>query len=182
MLHATTKNRYVDGNDIRLVNLCPIALFSSYKLTTSSGKYPEDINHAHVVSLMYKLLTSSRGSNDLSIGSDRDCNRSRLELTKNKNIKGKYHVRSYLKDVFGFAEYQERAIFGLGYKLTMTRNTDNAVLNKGMAINNAKNKINAIKWYVPHYTQRTKYTNESDYKEDGYKVSLSRKICFYERI
>ena len=38
VLHAATNNRYVDGNDIRLVNLGPIALFSNYKLTTSSGK------------------------------------------------------------------------------------------------------------------------------------------------
>ena len=34
----------------------------------------------------------------------------------------------------------------------MTRNTDNAVLNKDNAINNGKIKISAIEWYVPHYT------------------------------
>ena len=34
----------------------------------------------------------------------------------------------------------------------MTRNSDNAVLNKGNAINNGKIKINAINWYVPLYT------------------------------
>ena len=34
----------------------------------------------------------------------------------------------------------------------MTRNTDNAVLNKANGINNGKIKINAIEWYVPHYT------------------------------
>ena len=34
----------------------------------------------------------------------------------------------------------------------MTRNTDNAVLIKDNAINNGKIKINAIEWYVPHYT------------------------------
>ena len=33
----------------------------------------------------------------------------------------------------------------------MTRNTDNAVLNKSNAINIGKIKINAIEWYVPHY-------------------------------
>ena len=38
VLHAATNNRYVDGNDIRLVNLGPIGLFSKYTLTTSSGK------------------------------------------------------------------------------------------------------------------------------------------------
>ena len=52
---------------------------------------------------MYKLLTSSRGSNELPIGFDRDCNERRLEITNNKNIKWKHHVRKSLKHVFGFA-------------------------------------------------------------------------------
>ena len=152
VLHAATNNRYVDGNDIRLVSLRPIALFSNYKLTTSSGKHLENIDHAHIVSLMYKLLTSSRGSDDLSSGFDRDRNRRQRELTNNNSQKGKYHVRIYLKDVFGFAEYQQKATYGLGYKLSLTRNTDNAVLNKANATNNGKIKINAIEWYVPNYT------------------------------
>ena len=152
VLRADNSNRYLDNNDIRLVNLGPIALFSNYKLTTSSGKHLENIDHAHIVSLMYKLLTSCKGSDDLSIGFDRDRGRRQRELTNNKTQKGKYHVRIYLKDVFGFAEYQEKATYGLGYKLTLTRNTDNAVLNKANAINLGKIKINALEWYVPHYT------------------------------
>ena len=52
VLHAATNNRYVDGNDIRLVNLGPIELFSNYKLTTSSGKYLENFDDVHIVSLM----------------------------------------------------------------------------------------------------------------------------------
>ena len=32
VLHAATNNRYVDGDDIRLVNEGPIALISNYKL------------------------------------------------------------------------------------------------------------------------------------------------------
>ena len=152
VLRADNSNRYLDGNDIRLVNLGPIALFSNYKLTTSSGKHLENIDYAHIVSLMYKHLTSSTGSDDLSIGFDRDRTRRRNELTNNKNIKGKYHVRIYLKDIFGYAEYQQKATYGLGYKLTVTRNNDNIVLNKGNAINIGKIKINAIEWYVPHYT------------------------------
>ena len=35
VLNAGTNNKCVDGNDIRLVNLGPTALFSNYKLTTS---------------------------------------------------------------------------------------------------------------------------------------------------
>ena len=152
VLHAATNNRYADNNDIRLVNLGPVALFSNYKLTTSSGKHLEDVSHAHIVSLMYKLITTAKGCDDLSIGFDRDRTRRRNELTNNKNIKGKYHVRNYLKDAFGFAELQEKATCGLGYRLTLTRNSDNAVLNKADAIAVAKVKINAIELYVPHYT------------------------------
>ena len=101
---------------------------------------------------MYKLLTSSKGSDDLSIGFDRDHNRRQRELTNNKTQERKYHIRIYLKDIFGFAEYQDKGTYGLGYKLTLTRNTDNAVLNKDNVIANGGIKINAIEWYVPHYT------------------------------
>ena len=152
VLHATTNNRYVDGINIRLVNLEPIALINNYKLTTSSGKHLEKIDHAHIVSLMYKLLTSSKGSDDLSIGFDRDRNRRQRELTNNKTQKGKHHIRIYLKDIFGFAEHQDKGTYGLGYKLTLTRKSDNAVLNKDNAINLGRIKINGIEWYVPHYT------------------------------
>ena len=70
VLQAATGNRYADAADIRLVNLGPIALFSNYKLSTNSGKHLEEISHAHIVSLMYKFLSSSKGSDDLSIGFD----------------------------------------------------------------------------------------------------------------
>ena len=86
VLHAATNNRYVDGNDIRLVNLGPISIFSNYKLTTSSGKHLENIDHAHIVCLMYKLITSSKGSDDLSIGFDRDRGRRQRELTTLKKV------------------------------------------------------------------------------------------------
>ena len=150
-LQAASRNRYVDKNDIRLVNLRTIAFFSNYKLTTSSGKHLEDINHAHIVSLMYKLLTSSRGSEDFSIGIDRRRDRRQRELTNNKKIKGKYHVTTYLKDVFGFAEHRETGTSGLGYRITLFRNFDNAVLNKDNATNNGRNKKDAIEWSVPYY-------------------------------
>ena len=60
---------YADGNDIRVVNLGPIALLCPYKLTTNSGKHSEEISLAHIVFLMYKRTNSSF---ELSIGSDRD--------------------------------------------------------------------------------------------------------------
>ena len=138
VLHAATNNRYVDNNDIRLVDIGPIALFSNYKLTTTSGKQSEEISHAQIIYLMYKLLSSSRESDDLSIGFDRSRHRRKRELTNNKNIKGKFHLRIYLRDIFGFAEHQEKGTYGLGYNLTLTKYTDNAVLNKDNAVTNAK--------------------------------------------
>ena len=72
VVYAATKNRYADNNDIKLPNVGPIALFSSYKLTTSSGKHLADIGHAHIVSLRYKLKTNADDTDDLSIGFDRD--------------------------------------------------------------------------------------------------------------
>ena len=63
-------------------------------------------------------------------------------------MKGKYHVTIMLEDSFGFAEHQD----GLGYKLTLTRNSGNTVLNKANATSLAKIKIKSIDWYVPNYT------------------------------
>ena len=151
VLKAATSNRYADADDIRLFNLGPIALFSNYKLTTSSGKHLENIDHAHIVSLMYKLLSSSRDTDDLSIYFDRSRDKRKRELLDNQTQKEKFHLRIYLRDVFGFVEYQETGTFGLFYRLTLTRNIDNAVLNKDIATNYAKIVINGIEWYVPHY-------------------------------
>ena len=50
------------------------------------------------------------------------------ESTNDKRTKGYYQVRKYLNDVFGFAGHQEIVTYGLGYKLTMHRNSDINVL------------------------------------------------------
>ena len=51
--------RYTNGDEISLVNFGPISLFSEAKLTTSSGKHLEKVDNLHLISLMYKLLTST---------------------------------------------------------------------------------------------------------------------------
>ena len=56
-----------------------------------------------------------------------------------------------LKEVFGFAEHQEKAPYGLGYKLTLTRNKDEAVIDKVAGIAEARIKIDHIHWFVPHH-------------------------------
>ena len=63
-------------------------MFSNFKMTTSGGKHLEDISHTHLFSLMYKLITSSKDSNDFSIGLNRSRNMRKGELAPNKNVKG----------------------------------------------------------------------------------------------
>ena len=112
----------------------------------------EDISHAHIVSLIFKLITSAKDTKDLSIGFDRNRDRRKQVLTNNKNLKGKYHVRILLKDVFGFAEHHEKSFYGLGFKLTLTRNKVDALIDKAAGSADARIKIAQIHWYIPHYT------------------------------
>ena len=114
----TDKSRYANGDDKKLVNLETIALLSNFKLTTSPGKHLEDNRYAHIIFLMYKSITSAKNTDDLSKGFDRSRDSRNEELTEEKNVKGKYQLTIMLKDVFGFAEHQEKATHGLGYKLT----------------------------------------------------------------
>ena len=151
--------RYADGDHIRLVNLGPFAKFNKYRFTSSSGKETEEIDNAHVICLMHKLISSSRDSDDSSIGFLRSIEARERELTNNKSTKGNCHVRIYLKDVFGFAEHQDNCTYGLGYNLTLQRNSDNHVLSHRAAATNANNLaltgriiIEDLSWYVPHYT------------------------------
>ena len=159
-------SRYANGNDIRLVNLGPIALFSNFKLTTSSGNHLEDISHVHLVFLMYEQITFSKHSDDLSIGFDRNRNRRKDELAQNKNVKGKYHPIIMPKDVFSFVECQEKATYGLGYNLTPTRSEGDAVIDKAEGIADARIKIDHIHWYISLQTKSStrKYISESNFK------------------
>ena len=100
MVHFATNNRYADDNDIRLVNIEAIALFNNYMLTSSSVKHLNDISHAHIVSSMYKLITSAKDTDDLPLAFDRDRERRRRELTHSKNQECKYHMRNMLRDIW----------------------------------------------------------------------------------
>ena len=78
VIKAATGNRYAVGDNIRLINVGLIAFFSVYNLATSSGKHLDEIKLAHIVSLVYKILTSSKGSDVLSIGFDRSRDRKKV--------------------------------------------------------------------------------------------------------
>ena len=57
-----------------------------------------------------------------------------------------------LKNVFGFAEHQEKGTYGLGYIMTLKRNKYNVVLDKAGGVVDARIKIDHNHWCVPHYT------------------------------
>ena len=48
----------------------------------------------------------------------------------------------------------------LDTELTLTRNTDNAVLNKDNAVANGRVKINSLDWYVSHYSPNLEEYNK----------------------
>ena len=56
------------------------------------------------------------------------------------------------KYVFRFVEYQDKATFGLGYKLTRTRNEDATILDKTVGIADARIKYDHIYCDVPQKT------------------------------
>ena len=107
---------------------------------------------------MHTLISSSKDSDDLSIGLHRSIEAQERGLTKNKT-KGIYHVRIYLQDVFGLAQYQENCSYGLNYKLTLQRNSDYHVLSHPPEADDAANLgltgrfiIDDVSCHVPHYT------------------------------
>ena len=87
VIERADNSRYANGDKTRLVNLGPIALFSNFELTTSSGKHMADIGHAHIVSFMYELITSAKDTDDLSSGFDRSHDRRKKELPKRQKQK-----------------------------------------------------------------------------------------------
>ena len=134
---------------------------------------------------MFNLLSLRRDSDDLSIVFDRSRDRRKRELNNIKTPEGKYHLRLYLKDIFGFAEHRQIGTFGLGYKLILTRNTDNAVLNEDNATSNAKNVINYLEWPVPHYVpipeKYDKFLNEIS-KKTPTNLQYAEKSVFMKEV
>ena len=101
---------------------------------------------------MYKLISNAKDSDDLSIGYHCGLDGKKQEMTNSKNRIRKYHPKNMLRDVFRFAEHHEKATFGLGYKLTLTSNKDDGVIDKVAGIADARNNGDHIHWLIAHYT------------------------------
>ena len=151
-LPKNDNTRYTNGDEISLVNFGPVALFSEAKLTTSSGKHLENVDNLHRISLLIKLLTSTQQTSQLMYGFEESGTIRRQELTNNKTEKGTFFVRIKLKDSFGFAD-QEKITYGLGYTLTLKRNTIKYMILRGAGVDAAKVVVKGISWNIQHYVQ-----------------------------
>ena len=172
--------RYADGDEIGLVNFGPISLFSEAKLTTSSGKHLEKVDNLHLISLMYKLLTSTKSTSHLMYGFEENLSVRRQELTNNKNEKGTFFVRIKLKDLFGFAD-QEKITYGLGYTLTLKRNNNNDAILRSVGVDAAKVVIKDIGWYIPHYVpslENQQFVMDQILNKDPTELSYTERINF----
>ena len=86
---------------------------------------------------MIKLLTSTSQTSQLLYGFEESTTIRRQELTNNKNEKETFFLRIKLKDLFGFAD-QEKITYGLGYTLTLKRNTNNDAILTSVGVDAAK--------------------------------------------
>ena len=172
-VYKNDKTRYANGDEVRLVNFGPIALFSEAKLTTSSRKHLEKVDNLHPISLLIKLSTSTQQTSQLMYGFEESTAIRRQELTNNKNEKGTFFVRIILKDLFGFAD-QEKTTYGLGYTLTLKRNTNNDAILRGNAVDAAKEVVKDIFWYIRHYVPNL----ENQQLEDPTELHYIERVVF----
>ena len=149
--------RYADGDHIRLLTLGSIFFFN--RLSSSIGKEIEEIDNAQGIRLLRKLISSSRDSDDLSIGFHRSFDVREKKLTSNKSTQRNYPVRICLKDIFGFAGHQHNCSYGLVYKRTLQKSSDIHVLShRAGADGSAKFAlagrvlIEDKSLYIPQYT------------------------------
>ena len=146
--------------------LGPVVLNKKHRLSRSSGNGVKKIDNARNISLLHKLMSSSKDDADLSVAFHRHIITREKELNIIKTTKGNNHVRIDLKIVFVFAEYHENATYGLGSNLTLQRSSDNHVLCQPAGVDDDANRALAgaisekdISWYVPHHSPNTSQQN-----------------------
>ena len=98
-------------------------------MISRSGKEIEENDNVQNICLLYDLISVSEDNDISSVGFQRNFEDQDRHLAKNKATIGKYHVRCFLKDVFGFAEHHENATYVLAYKITLLKNSDDHVLS-----------------------------------------------------
>ena len=117
---------------IRFVYVLFVSFSREYQLFTRVGKHLKRIErNAHIISLMYNLLTLSKDSIDFSLRFDEKNARCKLAMTDDKiaHNSGRFPVKTYPKDVFRFADQRKIGIYGLGQNITINRDLVDKVIN-----------------------------------------------------
>ena len=130
---------------------------------------------------MFKLIYSSKWSNDLCIGFDHSRECKQQELTNKETVKGNYHVRIMHYEVFNFAEHHKNAAISWRYLLTGKRKNDKVVENRHNTIGNDKTVITGFGWYGLHYKPNVKQQvelSEPIWKEVATELAyMKRCVC-----
>ena len=82
--------------------------------------------------------------------------------------------------MFGFAD-QEKITYGLGYTLTLKRNTNNDAILRSVGVDAAKVVIKDIGWYIPHYVpsiENQQLVMDQILNKDPTELSYTERIIF----
>ena len=145
---------FANDANVRLVNPGMMALFSSVKLETIGGRIIEYIDHCHPNLLMYKLLTSTDDEYESGFVRNIDNRNSQLKGDHVAAERGQLYMMVKIRHLFGFVNYLEKIVYGLGFKLILKRNNNDRALfrvnaNPGAVANDDIIEIRDISWYVP---------------------------------
>ena len=103
---------FANKANIRLVNFSMMALISSVKLETSSGRTIEYIDHCHPNLLMYKLLTKTDDEYEGGFVRNQGNSDSQFKGDHAAAERGHMYMMVKMSDLFGFVNDLEKLYMG----------------------------------------------------------------------
>ena len=114
-------------------------------------KYPDDFCKSKGLNqLWYKDTTTQ--ANAQNVG----WNVRKLYIINNSDPKGTFSCRIPLKHLFGFCEDYYKVVYGLKHGLILTRNNDENAIFRANGVDNGKNTLSKISWFMPDVTPADK--------------------------
>ena len=199
-LIKTDNTRYVENDEVALINNGIMYLFSDVRYHLASHEIEVLQNPGHATTMLGMLkfpddFSKSQGLNqcwikDTGAGDGNPGNNENegFKLRRNYIInmpadtngnsnKGTFSFKIPLKYFFGFCEDYRKILYGMQQKLTLTRTGDNnAILKRNAAVGGgaaAEGKVNLkkISWFMPHVIP-----------SDAYRLQLDKIIERKEKI
>ena len=188
-------NRYLENDEVALINNGLMYLFSDVRFHLASHEIEVLQNPGHATTMLGMLkfpddFSKSQGLNQCWIKDtgDGDANpadggNEGFKLRRNYiinmpegNNKGKFSFKIPLKHFLGFCEDYTKVLYGMQQRLTLTRTRDNnAILKRNAAAGGnaaeGKVKIDKISWFMPHVIP-----------SDAYRLQLDKIIERKEKI